>query len=115
MSDKKTQIKKAPLAIRGSKYSTILILKALVSGEKITNHEVAKFHTNSVKDIVGDLRRNYGLEIADIRVKNEVSKGYFKKYFINSKNKKATSHAKGILNYLQKADCVVNLYDNLFE
>ena len=107
--------KKAPLAIRGSKYSTILILKALVSGEKITNHENAKFHTNSVKDIIGDLRRNYHLEIADIRVKNELSKGYHKRYFINRKNKRAIKHAKGILNYLQNANCVVNLYDDLFE
>ncbi|MDA3047497.1 hypothetical protein [Campylobacter sp. JMF_08 NE1] len=107
--------KKAPLAIRGSKYSTTLILESLIRGEKITNHELDKFHTNSVKDIIGDLRRNYGLEIADIRVKNELSKGYHKRYFINRKNKRAIKHAKGILNYLQKADCVVNLYDDLFK
>lgn len=62
MGDKK-ETKKAILRIRGSKYSTILILESLIRGEKITNHEVAKFHTNSVKDIVGDLRRNYGLEM----------------------------------------------------
>ncbi|MDA3043664.1 MULTISPECIES: hypothetical protein [unclassified Campylobacter] len=113
MSDKK-QNKKAILAIRGSKYSTTLILESLIRGEKITNHELDKFHTNSVKDIIYSLRKNYGLEIADIRVKNELSKSYHKRYFLDPKNKRAINRAKGILDYLRKAKGAVNLCEDLF-
>ncbi|WP_086280440.1 hypothetical protein [Campylobacter devanensis] len=82
--------------LRGSDKSAQMLLKALIDGKKITNHEVSKYATNSVKDILGDLKRDYGLKLLDEWETNPQTGTKYKKYFINNKGR---PYARLLLSY----------------
>lgn len=82
--------------LRGSDRSAKMLLNALIDGKKITNHEVSKYATNSVKDILGDLKRDYGLNLLDEWVKDPQTGARYKKYFIN---KSGIAYARLLLKY----------------
>lgn len=88
-------------SIRGSIRSVKMILNALIDGKKITNHENSKYATNSVKEILGDLRRDYGLNLLDEWVKDPKTGIRYKKYFIN---KSGIAYARLLLSYFTKKD-----------
>lgn len=87
--------------LRGSDRSAKMILNALIEGKKITNHENSKYATNSVKEILGDLRRDYGLNLLDEWVKDPKTGIRYKKYFIN---KSGIAYARLLLSYFTKKD-----------
>lgn len=87
--------------LRGSIKSTKMLLNALIDGKKITNHEVSKYATNSVKDILGDLRRDFGLNLLDEWETNPQTGARYKKYFIN---KSGIAYARLLLSYFTKKD-----------
>ena len=87
--------------VRGSDRSVKMILNALIDGKKITNHENSKYATNSVKDILGDLKRDYGLNLLDEWVKDPKTDIRYKKYFINNKER---PYARLLLSYFTKKD-----------
>lgn len=87
--------------LRGSDKSAKMLLNALIEGKKITNHEISKYATNSVKDILGDLRRDYGLNLLDEWVKDPKTGTKYKKYFINNKGR---PYARLLLSYFTKKD-----------
>ena len=82
--------------LRGSVKSVIMLLNALLDGKKITNHENSKYATNSVKDILGDLKRDYGLKLLDEWVTNSQTGTRYKRYFIN---KSGMAYARLLLSY----------------
>lgn len=82
--------------LRGSDKSAQMLLKALIDGKKITNHEISKYATNSVKDILGDLKRDYGLKLLDEWETNPQTGTRYKKYYIN---KSGMAYARLLLNY----------------
>lgn len=88
-------------SIRGSVKSVKMILNALIDGKKITNHENSKYATNSVKDILGDLKRDYGLNLLDEWAKDPKTDTRFKKYYINNKGR---PYARLLLSYFTKKD-----------
>lgn len=83
-------------SIRGSIRSVKMILNALIEGKKITNHENSKYATNSVKEILGDLRRDYGLKLLDEWETNPQTGTRYKKYYINNKER---PYARLLLKY----------------
>lgn len=87
--------------LRGSDRSAKMILNDLIEGKKITNHEISKYATNSVKDILGDLKRDYGLNLLDEWVKDPQTGTRYKKYFIN---KSGIAYARLLLSYFTKKD-----------
>lgn len=87
--------------VRGSDRSVKLLLNALLDGKKITNHEVSKYATNSVKDILGDLKRDYGLNLLDEWETNPQTGARYKKYYINNKGR---PYARLLLKYLTTKD-----------
>lgn len=87
--------------LRGSDRNAKMILNALIEGKKITNHENSKYATNSVKDILGDLKRNYGLKLLDEWVKDPKTDIRYKKYYIN---KSGIAYARLLLSYFTKKD-----------
>lgn len=87
--------------LRGSDKSAKMLLNALIEGKKITNHEVSKYATNSVKDILGDLKRDYGLKLLDEWETNPQTGTRYKKYFIN---KSGIAYARLLLSYFTKKD-----------
>lgn len=87
--------------LRGSDKSAKMLLNALIEGKKITNHEISKYATNSVKDILGDLKRDYGLKLLDEWVKDPQTGTKYKKYFINNKGR---PYARLLLSYFTKKD-----------
>lgn len=87
--------------VRGSDRSVKLLLNALLDGKKITNHEVSKYATNSVKDILGDLKRDYGLNLLDEWAKDPKTDTRFKKYYINNKGR---PYARLLLKYFNTKD-----------
>ncbi|MCR4942383.1 MAG: hypothetical protein K5978_06310 [Campylobacter sp.] len=101
-------------AIRGSKTSAILILKSLSRGEKITNHDTAKFRTNSVKDIIGDLRRNYGLNILGEWKTNQELKMKYKQYFIDMEDKNLIEKIKSLIAFIEENKTLINAYKRFF-
>ncbi|MBP3675511.1 MAG: hypothetical protein J6I71_03480 [Campylobacter sp.] len=88
-------------SIRGSIKSVKMILNALIEGKKITNHENSKYATNSVKEILGDLKRDYGLKLLDEWVKDPKTDIRYKKYYIN---KSEIAYARLLLSYFTKKD-----------
>lgn len=82
--------------VRGSNRSIKMLLNALLDGKKITNHENSKYATNSVKDILGDLKRDYGLNLLDEWVTNPQTGTRYKRYFIN---KSGMAYARLLLTY----------------
>ncbi|MBQ3167315.1 hypothetical protein [Campylobacter sp.] len=88
-------------SIRGSIKSVKMILNALIEGKKITNHENSKYATNSVKEILGDLKRDYGLNLLDEWVKDPKTDIRYKKYYIN---KSEIAYARLLLSYFTKKD-----------
>ncbi|WP_086226855.1 hypothetical protein [Campylobacter devanensis] len=82
--------------LRGSDKSAQMLLKALIDGKKITNHEISKYATNSVKDILGDLKRDYGLKLLDEWVRDPKTDIRYKKYYIN---KSGIAYARLLLSY----------------
>ncbi|WP_096016939.1 hypothetical protein [Campylobacter lanienae] len=88
-------------SIRGSIRSVKLLLNALIEGKKIINHENSKYATNSVKDILGDLKRDYGLNLLDEWETNPQTGTKYKKYFIN---KSGIAYARLLLSYFTKKD-----------
>jgi hypothetical protein len=88
-------------SIRGSIRSVKMLLNALIDGKKITNHEVSKYATNSVKDILYGLKRDYGLNLLDEWVKDPKTGTRYKKYFIN---KSGIAYARLLLSYFTKKD-----------
>lgn len=82
--------------VRGSNRSIKLLLNALLDGKKITNHENSKYATNSVKEILGDLKRDYGLNLLDEWETNPQTGTKYKKYFIN---KSGMAYARLLLSY----------------
>ncbi|MBE6430056.1 MULTISPECIES: hypothetical protein [Campylobacter] len=87
--------------VRGSDKSVKLLLNALLDGKKITNHEISKYATNSVKDILGDLKRDYGLNLLDEWAKDPKTDTRFKKYYINNKGR---PYARLLLKYFNTKD-----------
>ena len=87
--------------VRGSIRSVKLLLKALLDGKKITNHENSKYATNSVKEILGDLKRDYGLKLLDEWETNPQTDTRYKKYYIN---KSGMAYARLLLNYFTTKD-----------
>lgn len=87
--------------VRGSIRSVKLLLKALLDGKKITNHENSKYATNSVKEILGDLKRDYGLKLLDEWETNPRTDTRYKKYYIN---KSGMAYARLLLNYFTTKD-----------
>ncbi|WP_086240813.1 hypothetical protein [Campylobacter devanensis] len=87
--------------LRGSDKSAKMLLNALIDGKKITNHEISKYATNSVKDILGDLKRDYGLKLLDEWVTNPQTGTRYKKYYIN---KSGIAYARLLLSYFTKKD-----------
>lgn len=87
--------------LRGSDKSAKMLLNALIEGKKITNHEISKYATNSVKDILGDLKRDYRLNLLDEWETNPQTGARYKKYFIN---KSGIAHARLLLKYLTTKD-----------
>ncbi|WP_086300844.1 hypothetical protein [Campylobacter devanensis] len=87
--------------LRGSDKSAQMLLKALIDGKKITNHEISKYATNSVKDILGDLKRDYGLKLLNEWETNPQTGTKYKKYFIN---KSGIAYARLLLQYFTKKD-----------
>lgn len=87
--------------LRGSVKSAQMLLKALIDGKKITNHENSKYATNSVKEILGDLKRDYGLNLLDEWVTNPQTGTRYKKYYIN---KSGVAYARLLLSYFTKKD-----------
>lgn len=87
--------------LRGSDKSARMLLNALIDGKKITNHENSKYATNSVKEILGDLKRDYGLKLLDEWVKNPQTGTRYKKYYIN---KSGIAYARLLLSYFTKKD-----------
>lgn len=87
--------------VRGSVKSVIMLLNALLDGKKITNHENSKYATNSVKDILGDLKRDYGLKLLDEWVRDPKTDIRYKRYFIN---KSGIAYARLLLQYFTKKD-----------
>lgn len=87
--------------VRGSIRSVKLLLKALLDGKKITNHENSKYATNSVKEILGDLKRDYGLNLLDEWETNPRTDTRYKKYYIN---KSGMAYARLLLNYFTTKD-----------
>lgn len=87
--------------VRGSIKSVKLLLKALLDGKKITNHENSKYATNSVKEILGDLKRDYGLKLLDEWETNPQTDTRYKKYYIN---KSGIAYARLLLNYFTTKD-----------
>lgn len=87
--------------LRGSIKSAKMLLNALIDGKKITNHENSKYATNSVKEILGDLRRDYGLNLLDEWETNPQTGTKYKKYFINNKGR---PYARLLLSYFTKKD-----------
>ena len=87
--------------LRGSDKSAQMLLKALIDGKKITNHEISKYATNSVKDILGDLKRDYGLKLLDEWVRDPKTDIRYKKYYIN---KSGMAYARLLLQYFTKKD-----------
>ena len=87
--------------IRGSIRSVKMLLNALIDGKKITNHENSKYATNSVKDILGDLKRDYGLNLLDEWETNPQTGIRYKKYYIN---KSGIAYARLLLSYFTKKD-----------
>ena len=83
--------------LRGSVKSAKMLLNALIDGKKITNHENSKYATNSVKEILGDLRRDYGLNLLDEWETNPQTGARYKKYYINNKGR---PYARLLLKYL---------------
>ncbi len=73
-----------------------MLLNALLDGKKITNHENSKYATNSVKDILGDLKRDYGLKLLDEWVRDPKTDIRYKKYYIN---KSGVAYARLLLSY----------------
>lgn len=88
-------------SIRGSIKSVKMILNALIDGKKITNHENSKYATNSVKDILGDLKRDYGLNLLDEWVKDPKTDTRYKKYYIN---KSGIAYARLLLKFFTTKD-----------
>lgn len=88
-------------SIRGSVKSVIMLLNALIEGKKITNHENSKYATNSVKDILGDLKRDYGLKLLDEWETNPQTDTRYKKYYINNKGR---PYARLLLSYFTTKD-----------
>lgn len=88
-------------SIRGSIKSAKMLLNALIEGKKITNHEVSKYATNSVKEILGDLKRDYGLNLLDEWETNPQTGARYKKYYINNKGR---PYARLLLKYLTTKD-----------
>ena len=86
---------------KGSVKSVIMLLNALLDGKKITNHENSKYATNSVKDILGDLKRDYGLNLLDEWVRDPKTDIRYKKYYIN---KSGIAYARLLLQYFTKKD-----------
>ncbi|TWO27813.1 hypothetical protein XK09_07200 [Campylobacter lanienae] len=78
-----------------------MLLKALIDGKKITNHENSKYATNSVKEILGDLKRDYGLNLLDEWETNPQTGTRYKKYYIN---KSGIAYARLLLSYFTKKD-----------
>ena len=87
--------------VRGSIRSVKLLLKALLDGKKITNHENSKYATNSVKEILGDLKRDYGLKLLDEWETNPQTDTRYKKYYIN---KSGMAYARLLLKYFNTKD-----------
>lgn len=87
--------------LRGSDKSAKMLLNALIEGKKITNHEISKYATNSVKDILGDLKRDYGLKLLDEWVKDPKTDIRYKKYYIN---KSGIAYARLLLKYFSTKD-----------
>lgn len=87
--------------VRGSNRSIKMLLIALTDGKKITNHENSKYATNSVKDILGDLKRDYGLKLLDEWVRDPKTDIRYKKYYIN---KSGMAYARLLLQYFTKKD-----------
>lgn len=87
--------------IRGSIRSVKLLLNALLDGKKITNHENSKYATNSVKEILGDLKRDYGLKLLDEWVKDPKTDIRYKKYYIN---KSGMAYARLLLKFFTTKD-----------
>ncbi|WP_096020441.1 hypothetical protein [Campylobacter lanienae] len=87
--------------VRGSIRSVKLLLNALLNGKKITNHENSKYATNSVKEILGDLKRDYGLKLLDEWETNPQTDTRYKKYYIN---KSGMAYARLLLNYFTTKD-----------
>lgn len=87
--------------VRGSNRSIKMLLNALINGKKITNHEISKYATNSVKEILGDLKRDYGLKLLDEWVTNPQTGTRYKKYYIN---KSGIAYARLLLQYFTKKD-----------
>ena len=87
--------------VRGSIRSVKLLLKALLDGKKITNHENSKYATNSVKEILGDLKRDYGLNLLDEWETNPRTDTRYKKYYIN---KSGIAYARLLLSYFTTKD-----------
>ena len=87
--------------LRGSVKSAQMLLKALIDGKKITNHENSKYATNSVKEILGDLKRDYGLKLLDEWETNPQTDTRYKKYYIN---KSGMAYARLLLNYFTTKD-----------
>ena len=88
-------------SIRGSIRSVKLLLNALIEGKKITNHENSKYATNSVKEILGDLKRDYGLNLLDEWETNPQTGTRYKKYYIN---KSGMAYARLLLKYFNTKD-----------
>lgn len=88
-------------SIRGSIKSVKMILNALIDGKKITNHEISKYATNSVKDILYGLKRDYGLKLLDEWETNPQTGARYKKYYIN---KSGIAYARLLLQYFTKKD-----------
>lgn len=88
-------------SIRGSIKSVKMILNALIDGKKITNHEVSKYATNSIKDILYGLKRDYGLNLLDEWETNPQTGARYKKYYIN---KSGIAYARLLLKYFSTKD-----------
>ena len=78
-----------------------MLLNALIDGKKISNHENSKYATNSVKEILGDLKRDYGLNLLDEWVRDPKTDIRYKKYYIN---KSGMAYARLLLQYFTKKD-----------
>lgn len=87
--------------LRGSDRSAKMILNDLIEGKKITNHEISKYATNSVKDILGDLKRDYGLKLLDEWETNPQTGTRYKKYYINNKGR---PYARLLLKFFTTKD-----------
>ena len=87
--------------VRGSNRSIKMLLNALINGKKITNHENSKYATNSVKEILGDLKRDYGLNLLDEWETTPQTDTRYKKYYIN---KSGMAYARLLLNYFTTKD-----------